>query len=232
MSASAAAVASSMGRDNHRFPVAALSMLNVRLGMWLPNPRYLHCIEEEEFTFPQPRLAYMLKEIAGYWHRDDHHLYVTDGGHRENLGLVELLRRRCKTIICVDAAGDTPGSFATLRQAADLARIETNAWVDLSAIKDLPAGRPSTAHFVLPVSYDDPDSAPTATIIYIRAVVFNKLSASLTAFAAEDPKFPNYSTGDQFLTDTQFNNLVQYGREAFLTAMSQPRVRWSIQAAT
>jgi hypothetical protein len=232
MSASAAAIASSMGRDNRRFPVAALSMLNVRLGMWLPNPRYLAAIEEDTFTFPQPRLAYLLKEIAGYWHRDDHHLYVTDGGHRENLGLVELLRRRCKTIICVDASGDTPGSFATLRQAADLARIETRAWLDLSPIKDLPTGRPADAHFVLPVTYDDPDDPPTATVIYIRAVVFSKLGASLTAFAAEDPLFPNYSTGDQFLTDTQFNNLVQYGREAFLTALSQPRVLGAIRGAT
>jgi hypothetical protein len=232
MSASAAAVASSMGRDNHKYPVAALSLLNVRLGMWLPNPRYLAAIQEEQFTYPQPRLAYLLKEIAGYWQRDDHHLYVTDGGHRENLGLVELLRRRCKTIICIDSSGDVPGTFATLRQAADLAQIETRAWVDLSAINDLPPGRPATAHFLLPVCYDQADAEPTATIVYIRAVVFTKLEASLTAFAAEDPKFPNYSTGNQFLTDTQFNNLVEFGREAFLTALRDPDVLAAIQNAT
>jgi hypothetical protein len=81
------------------------------------------------------------------------------------------------------------------------------------------------------VTYDNADGAPAATIIYIRAVVFSKLGASLTAFAAEDPKFPNYSTGDQFLTDTQFNNLVQYGREAFITALSQPRVVGAIRGA-
>jgi hypothetical protein len=35
-------------------------------------------------------------------------VYLTDGGHIENLGVYELLRRRCKVIIAVDAEADPP----------------------------------------------------------------------------------------------------------------------------
>jgi hypothetical protein len=219
MAASAAAVASAMGRDNHRYPVAALALLNLRLGVWLPNPRYLAGRTEPKFTYPRPRLAYLLKEIAGYWRpEDDHHVYVTDGGHRENLGLVELLRRRCKTIISIDASGDAPGTCNTLRQAIDLARIETRAKIDTAPLDSLPTtGRSTNAHTILHVDYTD--TGDTAIIIHIRAVIYETLSPSLIAFSAQDAMFPHYSTGDQFLTDVQFDNLVDYGRQAMITAL-------------
>jgi hypothetical protein len=44
-------------------------------------------------------------------------LYVTDGGHWENLGLVELLRRGCTKIYCFDAAGDKEQTFFTIGEA-------------------------------------------------------------------------------------------------------------------
>ena len=231
MAASAAAVASAMGRDNHRYPVAALALLNLRLGVWLPNPRYLAGQTDPHFTYPRPRLAYLLKEITGYWRpEDDHHVYVTDGGHRENLGLVELLRRRCKTIISIDASGDAPGTFTTLRQAIDLARIETCAVIDATPLDNLSTTvRPPNAHTILPVTYTD--SGDTATIIHIRAVIYEALSASLIAFSAQDSMFPHYSTGNQFLTDVQFDNLVDYGRQAMITAIADQETRDALSRA-
>jgi hypothetical protein len=38
-------------------------------------------------------------------------IYVTDGGRIENLGIYELLRRRCQVIIAVDAEADPEMSF-------------------------------------------------------------------------------------------------------------------------
>src|SRR6478735_918938 len=51
-------------------------------------------------------------------------LFITDGGHWDNLGLVELLRRRCDEIYCIDASADPPHSFDALRQAIALASLE------------------------------------------------------------------------------------------------------------
>jgi hypothetical protein len=63
-----------------------------------------------------------------------------NGGHYENLGLVELLRRRCRVIYCVDASGDT--SLAqTLAQAASLAYEELGVQI---TIEDAPLLSPSS----------------------------------------------------------------------------------------
>ena len=45
--------------------------------------------------------------------------------------MVEQLRGRPGRIIVLDASGDRPGSFATLRQAIELAGVELDAQVDL-----------------------------------------------------------------------------------------------------
>jgi hypothetical protein len=135
MSVSGAAIAPAMGRMDKGTTMALLAALNLRLGTWYPNPRYLSKREKGRVRYPWVRLSYMLKELLGMYDLKDHHLYVTDGGHRENLGLVELLRRRCETIICVDASGDSPGSYGTLRQAADLARVEVGATIDLGPLR-------------------------------------------------------------------------------------------------
>jgi hypothetical protein len=206
----------------------------------------------------------MLKELLGMYDLQDHHLYVTDGGHRENLGLVELLRRRCSTIICVDSSGDSPGSYATLRQAADLARVEVGATIDLGPLRSwrttfssdsddtgtlstwqtatttgsvrvgaprmtVPGTeRPPSAHTVLNVTYRGPDGEKEGEgkIIHIAAVLYDcdGFPDDLVAFSLQDPQFPHYSTGDQFLNEKQFRSLVQFGEAATTHALADSDV--------
>lgn len=138
---SGAAFASSMGRHSGPFDTI-LTLTNARLGAWLPNPRYHRrrndrltpVLEDRRAAFPRTRrLQYFFKEIVGNYSPDDRFVYVTDGGHYENLGLVELLRRRCTTIYCIDASGDA--SLAqTLAQAASLAHEELGVRISISGI--------------------------------------------------------------------------------------------------
>jgi hypothetical protein len=265
MSVSGAAIAPAMGRMNKGSTMALLAALNLRLGTWYPNPRYLSGPDDGPVRFPWVRLSYMLKELLGMYDLRDHHLYVTDGGHRENLGLVELLRRRCRTIICIDSSGDSPGSYATLRQAADLARVEVGATIDLDPLRSwrtsfvseadtggtLPTWqtatttgsvrvgsprmtapgteRPPSAHMVLDVTYRNPDGEEEGhgTIIHIAAVLYDGkgFPDDLVAFSLQDPLFPHYSTGDQFLNEKQFRCLVQFGEAATTQALEDPLVR-------
>lgn len=128
MALSGAAFASAMGKASGPFN-AVIALTNARLGAWLPNPRYharRSTAEESGLAAtenPLPRrrrLQYYLREITGSYSPDARFVYVTDGGHYENLGLVELLRRRCSLIYCVDASGDRSLAY-TLAQAAALA---------------------------------------------------------------------------------------------------------------
>ncbi|MGZ4671916.1 MAG: hypothetical protein ACXV8K_04550 [Ilumatobacteraceae bacterium] len=271
MSVSGAAIAPAMGRMNKGSTMALLAALNLRLGTWYPNPRYLAYPEDGPVRYPWVRLSYMLKELLGMYDLQDHHLYVTDGGHRENLGLVELLRRRCNTIICIDSSGDSPGSYATLRQAADLARVEVGATIDLGPLRSwrttfssesdtsgtLPTWqtatttgsvrvgsprmtapgteRPPSAHTVLDVTYRGPNGEVEGTgkIIHIAAVLYDcdGFPDDLVAFSLQDPQFPHYSTGDQFLNEKQFRCLVQFGEAATSHALADPAVIGAVRAS-
>ena len=107
---------------------AALALLNARLGVWLPNPTYLHEMQErldppggERVFIGYRNLGYSLKEVFGVYDPLDRFVYVSDGGHHDNLGLIELLRRRCRVIVCFDASGDkahTANTFKEVRARA------------------------------------------------------------------------------------------------------------------
>jgi hypothetical protein len=137
MATSGAAFASAMGRMSRGTTNALMAALNIDLGIWLPNPRLT---SDPRAEFPKPRYGYLLKEILGWYDDSDRFVFVADGGHWDNLGLVELLRRRCATIICIDATGDDVGRFTTLRQAVELAGLELPeivAGFDLEGLVDL-----------------------------------------------------------------------------------------------
>ena len=125
---SGAAVSPAMGR----FRIGPVSMLlafaNVRLGAWIPNPRYAPALAAHGRPLPRPGLGYLLKEFFGIHDPSDLYLYVTDGGHWENTALVELLRTaHHRELVCVDADSG-PGNLArSISRAIDLAQLECAA---------------------------------------------------------------------------------------------------------
>lgn len=98
-------------------PLLALLMfsLNLRLGQWLPNPMLPK-------PFTRPRFLYMLSNL---WKpgRKRPYVFISDGGHVENLGLVQLLIRRCRLIVAIDSGHDPQHDFADLASALRLARV-------------------------------------------------------------------------------------------------------------
>jgi hypothetical protein len=215
---SGAALASAMGRLSKGSTNALMAATNLDLGIWLPNPRL---VADPNARFPRVRLGYLLKEILGWYDPADRYVFVADGGHWENLGLVELLRRRCRTILCLDASGDSIGAFTTLRQAVELAGLELPeivADIDLTGLDTISAGSaalPGGLVATLAVTYRGPGEETFAgTIHYAKAQVASSLDIALRRYAKADRRFPNYSTGDQFLRDEQFRQLVELGRAA------------------
>jgi hypothetical protein len=210
MATSGAAIASAMGRMSRGSTNALLAAFNIDLGVWLPNPQLLNDPPSE---FGKVRFGYLLKEILGWYAEDDRYVFVADGGHWDNLGLVELLRRRCKTIICLDASGDEPGKFTTLHQAVELAGFELPtvvASIDLKPLAGLTGeggALPACSVTELKVSY-----AARRHDAETNAAVPGSTGTIL--YAKEDPSFPNYSTARQFLNAKQFDNLIELGRAA------------------
>ena len=213
MALSGAAIASAMGRQALGTTNSLLAALDLRLGAWVPNPRHAHWFVEPS-TSPRVHLGYLWKELVGSYHPDrDAFVYVADGGHRENLGLVELLREHPSTVLCVDASGAAPGSFTTLDEAIQLASVELGITIEIDLAPLHPAaGPPAACVAVGTVHYPDRMGGGTAHLVYGRAQVDATAPPELVAYAANDPSFPDYSTLDQFLTDTEHVQLVALGQ--------------------
>lgn len=161
VTSSGAAFGPAMGRHSMGGMGAPMAIANARLGAWLPNPHHLAELAAARRGYERlrsgavsrkPRLWYWLMEIIGQYPMDAKMVLVTDGGHIENLGLVELLRRRCNRIFCFDAsgAGATP---TTLAEAIFLAREELG--VEVTLRPPLPGEVPEP-----PSDEPDPDAPP------------------------------------------------------------------------
>ena len=124
MAISGAAASANMGANTIKPLIMTLALLNVRLGFWLPNPRVVAASKTRSYIKQFFDQFYFYYELRGELNEERDIVYVTDGGHVENLGVYELLRRRCRLIIAVDAEADPTMSFPSLMRLERIARID------------------------------------------------------------------------------------------------------------
>ncbi|WP_143696572.1 hypothetical protein [Williamsia muralis] len=242
---SGAAFASAMGRQNNGYQTL-LAVSGARLGTWLPNPNYLRLSMEEQnlqaWSWPQglPRFrgfTYLLREVFGINPDAGRLVQVTDGGHYENLGLVEALRRRCTLIYCIDGSGDTPPRLGTLADALRLAKYELGVDIvfdhgdDLNPSNLVPGSGTTfgpddqfealndriTKGAVIrgQIYYPDAAGLPKdtgATLIYAKAVLSEQCPLWLQTYAGANDIFPHDSTSDQWFNEGQFAAYTELGR--------------------
>jgi hypothetical protein len=204
---SGAAISPSMGKITRRSFTFLLALANIRLGVWVPNPRYVMGAKSLG-RFGRPRPVYLLKELLGRNHVGDRYLYVTDGGHYENLGLVELLRRGCTKIYCFDASGGE--GFENLGDAVALARTELGVHIPIDpgilfpdSLTDLATTNAVRVDFNYPAEPGEKEREP-ATLVYARNVLTARAPWDAQAYHKIDPNFPHNSTADQLYTDQKF----------------------------
>jgi hypothetical protein len=232
---SGAAISPAMGRYRIGPTRSLIALLNARLRVWIPNPKYVSRMTSEheparprrsrvaKVNYPNRRIGYLLKEFLGVFDPDDLYLYLTDGGHWENTGLVELLREgMLDEVVCLDA--DTKAS--TMRQLADaivLAKLEIGAKIkiDLDELRRAPGtpgrgadyARRSVAVGVIHAAQQtDRDTEDIGLLWYAKPVLTSKTPADLLAYAETDPSFPSTPTLDQFFDTSQFTAYRDLGR--------------------
>ncbi len=191
-------------------PVSFLmALLNVRLGVWVANPRH----EPRRWRWPA-WYQLMLREMLGIGLDEKQaRIHLSDGGHFENLGVYELLRRRCRYIVVSDAGADPDATLADLAQAVQRARADFGADVNICADplfhrdERLPRQR---VHLVGDVIYAD---GSRGEILYLKALVRADLSADIYGYWRTNPEFPNQSTANQFYGEMQFDSYRELGRQ-------------------
>src|SRR5262249_35488523 len=99
---SGAAASPNMGYHSSPPLALLLTLFNVRLGWWLGNPGNAG---KETYARSGPPFALkpLLFELLGQTTDKADYVYLSDGGHFENLALYEMVRRRCRYIVVIDA---------------------------------------------------------------------------------------------------------------------------------
>lgn len=202
MAISGAAAAPHMGALSSLRYTFLLAMMNIRLGYWLRRPVRG---KGKVFVrlFPPVGWLYFFFELTGLMSEKHSYLNISDGGHIENLGIYELLRRRCKFIIAVDGEADPTRSCGGLLRLTQLAYIDLGVRIepDLGDLRtdDFGHGR---AHFGL--SRIDYRGGGHGLLLYIKSSLTGNESEFLRRYRAENPDFPHQSTAQQLFSETQF----------------------------
>ena len=190
-------------------PVSFLmTLLNIRLGIWVLNPRH----EPRRLRWPAWYLL-MLREMLGVGMSEKGaRIHLADGGHFENLGLYELLRRRCRYIIVGDAGADPGATLADLGQAVQRARADLGADIHICPdplISD-PKSTRTLTHLLGSVTYSD---GTRGEILYLKALMRQELGADVYGYWRTNPDFPNQPTSNQFYGELQFDSYRELGRQ-------------------
>jgi hypothetical protein len=251
---SGAAIASAMGRENRGIE-KLLAVSGARLGTWLPNPGFATKLsgvygpkeptsEDRLRSWPKsiPTVrgaGYLYREVIGLNHKDARLVQVTDGGHYDNSGLVEALRRRSRLIICIDGGGDLPPLASGLTDAIRLAKYELGVGIEMESTgpysvesiapgsgtsfdkRDALAslnGRLSRGTVVVGTITYPPaaglEKVNTGILIYGKAALSQKCPYWLLTYAAskEGNIFPHDPTNDQWFNEAQFAAYCELGR--------------------
>ncbi len=225
MAMSGAAVSPEMGRMTRRPLRFLLTMANIRLGVWVPNPNRLREFASRAHTWRhlrlRPRVGYLLREMFGFDRPQSNFLYVTDGGHYENLGLVELVRRQCKWIWCVDASGDKQDTFSTIAGAVRLARDELGVEIEIdpTTMAPDPTVTADRARRGLKPVVQSPfcrgsivyADGSLGTLVVIKAGVPADAPLGIAEFYKDNPAFPCDSTIHQLYTADRFDAYRELG---------------------
>ncbi len=209
MAVSGAAASPNMGYHSAPPVTFLLAFFNVRLGWWLGNPG-----DAGRHTYNRscPRIAVrpMLAEAFGLTDAANPYVYLSDGGHFENLGLYEMVLRRCHYIVVSDGSCDTDRSFTDLGNAIRKIRIDLGIDVEIETeLLELQAGeRMSRAHFALGlIRYDRVDhGAKPGLLIYLKPSLTGNEPADVTEYANGHEEFPHEPTADQFFDESQFES--------------------------
>ncbi len=220
MAISGAAANPNMGYNSAPSVTLLFALFNVRLGWWLGNPG-LPGRNTWRLSGPRQAIVPWFDEAFGRTTSDRAYINLSDGGHFENLGLYEMVRRRCRLIVLSDAGCDPDFTFADLGNAVRKIQIDLGVSVSFPHLDQLHArirsgDKPSAAPYctVGHIHYADADGAgEDGYILYIKPSYHGTEEAGIRAYANEDESFPHDPTADQWFDESQFESYRSLGFE-------------------
>jgi hypothetical protein len=235
---SGAAFSTNMGYHTSSAVALILTFFNVRLGWWLGNPR-----SDSTYRLDNPRtsLKVLLAEALGMTDKEHSYVYLSDGGHFDNLGLYEMVLRRCRRIVVSDAGADEKFVFDDLGMAIRKIYIDFGIRVVIDSLGLFPRSanaRPEDRRYcaVGRILYSEVDKgAADGEFVYFKPAVYGDEPRDIYNYASTNDAFPHQSTLDQFFSESQLESYRGLGEYAVNqvsgvkgTSAEQDAARWRI----
>lgn len=213
MAISGAAASPNMGYHSSPSTAFLMTLFNVRLGAWLPNPALWKPGSDDNPVEKQRNAAgLLLRELVGRTEDSKPDVYLSDGGHFENLGLYEMIRRRCAYIVVVDTGCDPGFGFEDLGNALRKISIDFNVDItfsDFNVRAKGETGRPRFAHAVGTIDYPE---GWQGKLLYLKPTLTDDLPLDVRAYSTAHGSFPHETTADQWYTESQFESYRRLGQ--------------------
>ena len=174
-------------------------------------------IDELCHTEPEFPLRALIAELTGDTREDSEYVYLSDGGHFENLGLYEMVRRQCLEIVVVDAGCDPKYEYEDLERAIRIIRNDLNAEIDIPDLPTAESIKSTKKHYAIgTVKYRNSSKPFTGRILYIKPGIDGGEPLDVGRYSirsrAKGEPFPHQSTGDQFFDEPQFESYRALGQ--------------------
>lgn len=221
MAISGAAVSPSMGYNSSPGVAFLMALFNVRLGWWLANPRG----DNPDYAKVKPPFALrpFFMEMFGLTSETERWVYLTDGGHFENLGLYEMVRRRCRLIVVSDAGCDPDYTFEDLGNALRKIWIDLGVRIDLHGLdllkkrfKERPTPAEQAPYWAIgDIRYGEADggNSQDGLLLYFKSGLHGTEPMSVLSYAIAHGTFPHETTLNQFFSESQFESYRMLGYE-------------------
>jgi hypothetical protein len=197
-----------------------LALFNARLGVWLGNPG-----EAGRKTWrsrdPKTGLPPIVREMLGWTTSTNPYVFLSDGGHFDNLGLWEMVLRRVRHIVVVDGGCDPEYSVPDLAAVVRRARVDHGAEITFDAeamnALRLQAVKPHVVTGTIRYA-ETPDRV--GSIVYIKPALSHDEPVDVVSYRHAHPGFPHESTANQWFTEAQFESYRALGFHSVQAALA------------
>jgi hypothetical protein len=218
ISISGAAANPNMGYTSSPALGFVMAMFNARLGAWLGNTN-THGKDTYKLPGPRQALQPLLAELFGLSTSNSGYISLSDGGHFDNLGLYEVVLRRCRYIVVSDSGCDGSGTFQDLGNAIRKIRIDFGIPIEFDRHIEIYPNRSDKVGLycgIATIRYDvvDGSKAEPGQLVYIKPTMRARDDTSdydVYSYWRSAPQFPHEPTSDQWFSESQFESYRMLG---------------------
>jgi Patatin-like phospholipase len=200
---SGAAASPNMGYHSAGVIGFIMTLFNARLGAWLGNPSPAGN-RTWRLDGPSSAVASLVREAFGLTNDTSSYVYLSDGGHFENLGLYEMIMRRCKRIVVLDSGCDPNFIYEDMGNALRKIRIDMGITIDVGDGFIKPDSKTRRRCAFATIKYSEVDATQgDGVLLYIKPMMTGNEPPDVSTYYASHCDFPHQSTADQWYDESQ-----------------------------